>query len=390
MTIADVLVIGGGPAGAAAAARLAVGGLRVILCERRREPERQVCGEFVSAAATAELAALGVQPVRLGARPIVRARVRGQNSEVTAPLPFTGYGLSRACLDRTLRTIAARRGADLRLGVGVRSIEGREGAWTTALSDGGRIEAGTVILATGKHDLRGHARAARGGTPVVGFKMHYRLRPDATAALQGTVELVLYDGGYAGLQLIEGDVANLCLIMRADGVRGDGQAWQNALSYLRQAAPPLGERLRDAAPLWQRPASIARVPYGYVCTRDAVRNGLYRVGDQAAVIPSFAGEGIAIALQTARRAADAVLAGQAATDHVAAVRRDVLGPMRRVGLLEGVLRHRWLRRMGLRAATVPCVVPLLASLTRLAPPDQQPAIPQARAFRPEPRSPDPG
>jgi flavin-dependent dehydrogenase len=388
MTIADVLVIGGGPAGAAAAARLAAGGLRVVLCERRREPERQVCGEFVSAAATAELAALGLQPARLGARPIARARVRGHNTELTAPLPFTGYGLSRACLDRSLRTIAAGRGAELRLGVGVRSIERRAGAWTSALSDGGSIRAGTVILATGKHELRGHARAVRGGTPVVGFKMHYRLRPDAAAALDGTVELVLYDGGYAGLQLVDSDVANLCLIMPADRVRGGGPAWQNALAYLRQAAPPLGERLRDAAPLWQRPASIARVPYGYVCTRAAAGKGLYRVGDQAAVIPSIAGEGIAIALQTARRAADAVLAGQAATDHVAAVRRDVLGPMRRSGLLEGVLRQRSLRRIGLRIATVPCVVPLLASLTRLTSPDQQPAIRAGWACHPEPLSPD--
>jgi flavin-dependent dehydrogenase len=261
----------------------------------------------------------------------------------------------------------------------VRSIEGREGAWTAALSDGGRIGAGTVILATGKHDLRGHARAPRGGTPVVGFKMYYRLRPDQTAALNRTVELLPYDGGYAGLQLIEGDVANLCLVLPAERVRGDGQAWQNALSYLRHAAPPLGERLRDATPLWQRPASIARVPYGYVCPSEAAGNGLYRVGDQAAVIPSFAGEGIAIALRTARRAADAVLAGQAASEHIAAVRRDVLGPMRSSGLLEGVLRYRPLRRIGLRLATVPCVVPFLAGLTRLGRPDKEPAIAQTGA-----------
>ena len=61
--------------------------------------------------------------------------------------------------------------------------------------------------------------------------------------------------------------------------------------------------------LWPRPASIARVPYGYFCADHAAADGLYRVGDQAAVIPSFTGEGVAIALRSARLAAAAVLAG---------------------------------------------------------------------------------
>ena len=365
MTTADVLVIGGGPAGAAAAARLAAGGLRVTLCERQAEPGRQVCGEFVSAAATAELAAFGVEPGGLGARPITRARVCGQGSEVTSRLPFTGYGLSRARLDRSLLESAARCGADVRIGVGVRTIERGRGAWSVALSEGDRIESGAVVLATGKHDLRGHARASSSAPPMVGFKMHCRLRPDQAAALRDAVELFPYDGGYAGLQLIDSGVANLCFVMDADRVRGDGHAWQNALSHLRKAAPPLADRLRDARPLWNRPASIARVPYGYVCAADASMEGLYRVGDQAAVIPSLAGEGIAIALRSARHAADAVLAGHAATSYVAAFRSDVLGPMRGARLVESLLGRRLLRRFGLGLATVPGVVSLLVRVTRL-------------------------
>lgn len=360
MTVADVLVIGGGPAGAAAAARLAAAGLRVVLCERQREPGRQVCGEFVSAIAAAELAALGVDPVRLGAAAISRTRVCAPHAEVTAPLPFAGYGLSRARLDRNLLALAARHGASVRAGVAVRALERRDGAWTATLCDSARVAAGAVVLATGKHDLRGHARAA-GAAAVVGFKIHYRLLPDQAAALDGAVELFLYDGGYAGLQPIEDGVANLCLVMRADRVRG----WQSTLSQLCTAAPALAARLQGARPLWDRPAGVARLPYGYLCGGDAALDGLYRVGDQAAVIPSLAGEGIAIALRSARRAAAAVLAGDAAASYVAALRADVVGPMRRAMLLEA-LRHRpALCRIGLGVARLPGVVPLLARLTRL-------------------------
>jgi flavin-dependent dehydrogenase len=227
-----------------------------------------------------------------------------------------------------------------------------------------------VILATGKHDLRGHARAWSDAPPMVGFKMHCRLQGDRTAALGDAVELFLYDGGYAGLQLIEGDVANLCLVVSADRLRGDGLAWQNVLAHLRTAAAPLADRLCGARPLWDRPASIARIPYGYVCASDACMDGLYPVGDQAAVIPSLAGEGIAIALRSARHAADAVLQGRTANSYVAAVRADVLGPMRRARLIQAVLHRRPLRRLGLGLAAVPGIVPLLARLTRLTAPER--------------------
>ena len=59
-------------------------------------------------------------------------------------------------------------------------------------------------------------------------------------------------------------------------------------------------------PSWMSPASVAGLPYGYVCRATDCAEGLYRVGDQLAVIPSFTGEGIAIALPTARLAAEAI------------------------------------------------------------------------------------
>jgi menaquinone-9 beta-reductase len=364
MTIADVLVIGGGPAGAAAAARLAAGGLCAVLCERRPEPSRQVCGEFVSATAHLELAALGVDPARLGGRPLTRTRICAQMSEVTTRLPFTGHGLSRARLDRSLLEVAARCGADIRMRVGVRTIEASRGAWSATLSDGGRIACGCVVLATGKHDLRGRQRPASDVPPMIGFKMHCRLRPDQAAVLDGAVELFLYDGGYAGLQPIESDAANLCLVVSANCVRGGGRAWQNTLSHVRGLAPALATRLLGAHPLWDRPASIARIPYGYVCPEEA--DGLYRVGDQAAVVPSLAGEGIAIALRTGRRAADAVLQGQSAEQYGSTIRREVLGAVRRAGMIEALIRDRPLRDFGLQVARFPGVVPVLARLTRLS------------------------
>jgi menaquinone-9 beta-reductase len=363
---ADVLVIGGGPAGAAAAARLAGSGLRVVLCERQAEPRPQVCGEYVSAAAAAELDQLGLAPSGLGGRRLTRARIWAQGSTVAAGLPAAGHGLSRARLDRSLLAQARRCGADVRTGVAVRKLEQGRSVWTAALGDGGRVESPKVVLATGKHDLRGHRRPER-GRPLIGFKMHCRLRSDQAAALGDAVELFLYDGGYAGLQPIEAGAANLCFVTAAECLRGRSDAWIAALAHLQRVAPMLDIRLRAACLLWPRPASIARVPYGYLCADHAAADGLYRVGDQAAVIPSFTGEGIAIALRSARLAAAAVLAGDGAERYAAALRRDLRGTLRRSRLLAAAIRHRPLRNLGLGLAALPGVSPVLARLSRLDP-----------------------
>jgi hypothetical protein len=101
-----------------------------------------------------------------------------------------------------------------------------------------------------------------------------------------------------------------CLLrVRRDDVPDLGATFAAALAHLRQLIPLLDERLRGATPVWTIPASVAGLPYGYVCRASDCAEGLYRVGDQLAVIPSFTGGGIAIALRTARLAAEAIMAG---------------------------------------------------------------------------------
>jgi flavin-dependent dehydrogenase len=365
-TSADVLVIGGGPAGAAAAATLAAAGREVVLCERHARPRVQVCGEFISASAAAELAVLDVHPRALGAIPIRRVRLVWQGMEVGAALPFVAHGLSRECLNRALLAQAARCGAQIRF-VGARSLERGRSGWCAALTDGGAIESPVVLLATGKHELRGHRRPAARSEPLIGFKMHWLLSAAQRAALADRVELFWLDGGYAGLQRVERDLANLCLVVPAETYRDAGESWPGLLARLRALIPALDARLLEARPLGPRPATIAGLPYGYVWSGEACAKSLYRLGDQFAVIPSFTGEGLAIALRTARLAASAVLAGEPAEDFGRAARKQVRQPIRnacRIGTLAG---HRAAFRLALRVGRLPGVLPALARSTRLRP-----------------------
>jgi menaquinone-9 beta-reductase len=365
-TSADVLVIGGGPAGAAAAARLAAAGREVILCERHARPRAQVCGEFISASTAAELAALDLHPTALGAVPIRRMQVVCQSMEVGAALPFVAYGLSRERLDRALLAKAARCGGQVRF-VGVRSLERGPSGWGAALTDGTAIESPAVLLATGKHELRGYRRPRARSGPLIGFKMHWLLSAAQRAALAERIELFWFDGGYAGLQPVEQDLANLCLVVSAETWRDAGESWPGLLARLRALIPALDARLLDARSLGSRPATIAGMPYGYVCPGEACAKSLYRLGDQFAVIPSFSGEGLAIALRTARLAASAVLAGEPAEGFARAARKQLRPPIRYACGIGALAGHRAALRLALPLGRLPGVLPALARSTRLRP-----------------------
>lgn len=274
-------IIGGGIAGAAAACHLARAGHPALVIERESGAHHKICGEFLSVEAVAELRGLGIEPLSLGAKPITHVRLAHGTRIASTRLPFNALSLSRHRLDEALIARATALGARVERGRGVARVD------EVASPNG-------VFVATGKHALRGVARPDGGG--LTGLKMYYRLLPDQRAALDGTVELILFPGGYAGLQLVEDDIANLCLLIRrpAEGIAG-------AIAR----APHLQTRLAGAEPLLPRPLAIANLPYGMVAKPEPEYPGRFRLGDQFAMIPSFTGDGMGLALTTARWAAQA-------------------------------------------------------------------------------------
>ncbi|WP_419815670.1 NAD(P)/FAD-dependent oxidoreductase [Glacieibacterium sp.] len=282
--MSEIVIVGGGLAGAAAATLLAQSGRRAVVLERSTGAHDKICGEFLSVEAQAHLAALGFDVTRLGGAPIDRLRLVSGTRMVTTRLPFRALGLTRRALDEALLGHAAAAGVRVERGVTVRAIDG--GRLDTS---GGSLNADILLLASGKHDVRGVKRDTSGTiSGLIGFKQYFRVSPAVRAALAGHIEVVLFDGGYAGLQLVEGGVANLCLLVERARYDGAGASWTGLFADLLRE-PHLRSRLGDAEPMLDRPLTISGVPYGYVFHGDSAA---YRLGDQAGVIPSFSGDGM--------------------------------------------------------------------------------------------------
>ncbi len=364
-----VVIAGGGPAGATAATLLARAGCPVVLFERNEAATDKICGEFLSGEACDHLAALGLDLAALGAQPIRAVRlVRGART-VEAVLPFRAFGLSRRVLDEALLEAAAAAGATLHRGTAIlQAAPAADGTIALTLATGATCRAGTLFLATGKHDVRGVRRPApEQPDDLVGFKQHFVLAPAQLHALRGYVEVLLFPDGYAGLQPVENGRANLCLLVRRARLDRVGGSWEALLHDLRRSSRHLDTRLQGAVAQFERPLTISRVPFGFLHAPAAADPAaLWRLGDQAAVIPSFTGDGLAIALHSAALAARLFLAGPSAPAYHRALRADIAGPVRRATALYRLGRcSPGQAAVMMAAALFPASLRLAAALTRV-------------------------
>lgn len=295
------LIVGGGLAGSMVALELARGGRPSVLLERSSRPRNIVCGEFLSSETIHYLARHRVDLAELGAVPIAKVRVALPRHILQEDLPFPAYSLTRFRLDEELLRRAAMAGVDVQRDCHVNELEEHSGMWHVSARDGRTFRSADVFLATGKHDLRGWPRPAGTQRGLVAFKMYFTLTAQQHTALGNAVELILFRGGYAGLQPVEGGRVNLCLLVTARRLQQAGSTWAGLLPDLLRESSHLADRLHGAVPLLDAPLAASHIPYGHMQAESP--GGLWRVGDQAAVIPSFCGDGMAIALHSGALAA---------------------------------------------------------------------------------------
>jgi flavin-dependent dehydrogenase len=264
----QVLIVGGGLAGAAAAIGLCRAGVDALALDRDQFPRRKVCGGFLSPGAIRCLDDLGVlrRVQSEGAVPVRRARIRLGERDIEIPFNEPGLGVSRERLDQTLAEIAG-----VRPGHFVAKVEPlKQGFRVHGTVAGGRgfhLDADIVIDAAGKL-----SRFTRRSTCRQFGVQFYEQRPTGS-----TLEFSFFEGGYGGSVSVEGSRVNHCFLVDQSRV-----------------ADYLG-----------REGCIVTGTVGYTRT-----GGQYlAVGDAGGVMDPFCGEGIRHALESGRLAGEIVSEG---------------------------------------------------------------------------------
>ena len=315
-TAIEVLVVGGGPAGAATAALLAARGREVVVVERAPTYRWRACGVFASPAAVDALRRIGLpdHAICASTRSIPAMRVEapssppfrltyGDDGSLRAP----AVGFDRSVLDPALLDLAAARGAHVRGGVTCTDVRTTPTGPVVTLRDGSATSDAPARIVIGADGIRsvvarslGVAAPARIGRRV-GLTYHVAVpsRPDAPPP---DARMVVVRDGYVGLAPVPGDRVNVGIVL--------GRSWRRTLASdgaervarrILAEADPTGA-LAHAEPC-DRIAGAS--PIGHRVTR-RTGPGWLLVGDAAGFLDPFTGEGLHRALVSAELAATAV------------------------------------------------------------------------------------
>jgi flavin-dependent dehydrogenase len=312
-----IRILGGGPAGSAAALAAVREGAQVEIIERSRYPRHKVCGEFLSPEAAPVLDRLGVLDPLMQLEPFRVRRIAihiGSRSKRSA-LAEPAFGISRYALDQMLW--------DAALGAGAQPADSGEAA----------------IVACGRHlPQQRHSGA------LYGFKAHFE------GPVDDAVELFFFNHGYVGLNCVEGGRTNVCGLVNQRILRDAGfepEAWM-------KRCPPLHERL---APLRRLFKWIFTGPLAFE-QRWQKRDAFY-AGDALSFVDPFTGSGMLCALVTGSLAGQYAARGAGVEEYLAACRKEIQRPFRYSSAL------RTLAGLGVAEALLPLVPGrLLFRLTR--------------------------
>lgn len=309
MNTYDVIVIGAGPAGSSCAITLAQGGMRVLLCDKKRFPRPKICGDCIHPSAWPLFDRLGISE-KFQRKPLSLIRtVRVSNaSRTTLGMDVSGdpgrpfFALDRKEFDEIL--LEKAKGFQIDVADGVEAGEIRwEGGWRVRLRD--RIAVSRHLVgADGRNSLvaRQFAKTVTGnnGRPVrVGLQWLVPFQ----LTIAESVHLFLLNDGYAGVVNIDRERANIAMVTTP----GNARLAKFRLSLflertLRQNAA-VRQHLTTLDPISEISSAF---PIGPV-RRQSIHPHAVLIGDARETIEPFTGEGVVKALREGIHAGEHIL-----------------------------------------------------------------------------------
>lgn len=260
-----ITIAGGGLAGLSLGIALRRREVPVRVIEAASYPRHRVCGEFISGIHRDELVALGIDDLfTLASQHRETAWFDGEQPMLRRALPETAFGLSRHYLDDALADRFRTLGGELITG------QRHQG------------DAEGVVWANGRK---------KATSAWMGLKAHF-----TNLSLSADLEVHLHNRGYVGLTRVEHDRVNVSGLFRRTAPVNAARDSHPLITAVRETGfVQLAERLAQAQ---LDPASLKGVNQ-FSLGWQAQREGRVCIGDAAAMIPPFTGNGMTMAMQSA-------------------------------------------------------------------------------------------
>ena len=296
----DVIVIGGGLAGLAGAIHLSKKGLKVTLIEKSEYPRHKVCGEYISNEILPYLSWLDIKILELNPEKISSFEFTTQKGKMaTAKLPLGGFGISRYMLDYILYQKALSNGCVI-LKENVTDISFANDVFSVKTPNQ-TVHSAVVLGAFGKRsniDQFLTRDFILKKSPWLAVKAHY-----SGKVSDGMVALHNFNGGYCGVSKVENDIINICYL--AD--YATFKKYKNIEDYQKNVLyknKHLKSVFENSNLLFDKPLTISQISFD---KKRPVENHILMIGDAAGLIHPLCGNGMAMAIHSAKIASELIL-----------------------------------------------------------------------------------
>lgn len=300
-TNSDVVIIGGGLAGLTAAIHLSQKNLKVILIEKSTYPRHKVCGEYISNEILPYLRSLGINVSELNPTKISKFEFSTSSGKTAkAQLPLGGFGISRYALDFFLYQKAISSINCTIIQENVTDVCFSNDIFSVATANQ-MVTAKILLGAFGKRsnvDQLLDRNFFHKKSPWLAVKAHYSGSFD-----NDVVALHNFKGGYCGVSKVEHNIINICYL--AD--YATFKQYKNIDDYQQNVLYKnihLKSVFENSSLLFDKPLTISQISFE---KKQPVENHMLMIGDTAGLIHPLCGNGMAMAIHSAKIASELIL-----------------------------------------------------------------------------------
>lgn len=300
-TTVDVLIIGGGLAGLTSAIHLSKSGLKVSLIEKNEFPKHKVCGEYISNEVLPYFQWLGVNISELNPSTISKIQFSiSSGKTINHTLPLGGFGISRYALDHYLYQKALANGCQI-IQDSVDNIQFEDDEFTIFTNNNLELNSKIVLGAFGKRsnlDLKLNRNFIQKNAPWLAVKAHYSGNfPDDLVGLHN------FEGGYCGVSKVENNIINICYLVdyKTFKEHKNIEEFQSKVIYKN---PHLKDIFENCTMIFDKPLTISQISFE---KKEAVENHILMIGDTAGLIHPLCGNGMAMAIHSAKIVSELVI-----------------------------------------------------------------------------------
>ena len=296
----DVIIIGGGLAGLTSAIHLTNFGFKIILIEKNEYPRHKVCGEYISNEVLPYFNWLGIEIRDLKPSKITKMEFSTSSGKaISSDLPLGGFGISRYELDYYLSQKAIQNGCQIIQDTAT-DIQFIDDEFFVTTLNNLKLKSKVVIGAFGKRstiDQKLNRNFILKKSPWLAVKAHYSgIFPDDLVGLHN------FKGGYCGVSKIENNRINICYLVDYETFKEykNIEEFQSNIVYKN---PHLKAILEKSKLLFEKPLTISQISFE---KKGTVENHILMIGDTAGLIHPLCGNGMAMAIHSAKIASELV------------------------------------------------------------------------------------